>query len=75
MEAIARQTFKKEKHPQAMSERSYHPSKIMLLVILNRLKDKAEELLAEKQAGVRPDRSTVEYIRQETRQEHSRIYL
>ena len=37
-----------------------HPSKIMLRIILNRLKTKAEELLAEEQAGFRPGRSTVE---------------
>ena len=34
----------------------------MLRVILNRLKAKAEELLAEEQAGFRPGRSTVEQI-------------
>ena len=39
-----------------------HPSKIMLRIILNRLKTKAEELLAEEQAGFRPDRSSVEQI-------------
>ena len=39
-----------------------HPSKIMLQIILNRLKTKAEELLAEEQAGFRPDRSSVEQI-------------
>ena len=37
-----------------------HPGKIMLRVILTRLKTKAEELLAEEQAGFRPGRSTVE---------------
>ena len=37
-----------------------HPSKIMLQVIHNWLK--AEELLAEEQAGFRPGRSTVEEI-------------
>ncbi|CAH1250101.1 Hypp8767 [Branchiostoma lanceolatum] len=39
-----------------------HPSKILLRVILKRLKTKAEELLAEKQAGFRPGRSTTEQI-------------
>ncbi|GFR92326.1 endonuclease-reverse transcriptase [Elysia marginata] len=39
-----------------------HPSKVMLRVILNRLKPKAEEILAEKQAGFRAGRSTVEQI-------------
>ena len=34
----------------------------MLRVILNRLKAKVEELLAEEQAGFRPGRSTVEQI-------------
>ena len=34
----------------------------MLRVILKRLKTKAEELLAEEQAGFRPGRSTVEQI-------------
>ena len=38
-----------------------HPSKIMLRVILNRLKAKAEELLAE-EVGFRPLRSTVDQI-------------
>jgi exonuclease III len=39
-----------------------HPSKVMLRIILNRLKSKAEELLAEEQAGFRAGRSTVEQI-------------
>ena len=39
-----------------------HPSKIMLRIILNRLKGKAEELLSEQQAGFRPKRSTTEQI-------------
>ena len=34
----------------------------MLLVILNRLKAKAEELLAEEHAGFKSDRSTIEQI-------------
>ena len=50
-----------------MSKLSYHQpdqsdynSNIKLPVILNGLKAKAEELLAEEQAGYRPGRSTVE---------------
>ena len=39
-----------------------HPSKLMLKVVLNRLKNEAEELLAEEQAGFRAKRSTVEQI-------------
>ena len=39
-----------------------HPSKTMLRVILKRLTVKAEELLAEEQAGFRPGRSTVKHI-------------
>ena len=39
-----------------------HPSKIMHRVILNRLKAKAEELLAEEQASFRPGRNTIEQI-------------
>ncbi|GFR65860.1 endonuclease-reverse transcriptase [Elysia marginata] len=39
-----------------------HPSKVMLRVILNRLKPKAEEIFAEEQAGFRAGRSTVEQI-------------
>ena len=39
-----------------------HPSKVMLRVLLNRLKNKAEELLSEEQAGFRAGRSTVEQI-------------
>lgn len=39
-----------------------HPSKIMLRILLNRLKTKAEEILAEEQAGFRAGRSTVEQI-------------
>ncbi|GFR70089.1 endonuclease-reverse transcriptase [Elysia marginata] len=39
-----------------------HPSKVMLRVILSRLKPKAEEILAEEQAGFRAGRSTVEQI-------------
>ena len=37
-----------------------HPGKIMLRVILNRLKAKAEEVREEEQADFRPGRSTVE---------------
>ena len=37
-----------------------YSSKIMLRVVLNRLKAKAEKLLAEEQAGFRPDRTTKE---------------
>ena len=39
-----------------------HSSKVMLKVILNRLKPKAEEIIAEKQAGFRAGRSTTEQI-------------
>ena len=39
-----------------------HPSKIMLQVILGQLKAKAEEWLAEEQAGSRPGWSTVEQM-------------
>ena len=39
-----------------------HSSKVMLKIILNRLKNEAEEHLAEEQAGFRPGRSTVEQI-------------
>ena len=68
VDIIARHTFTKEREPQAMSELSYlrlisHPSKILLRVIFNRLKAKADELLAEEQAVV------------ETRPEHNRTDL
>ena len=39
-----------------------HPSKIILRVMLNRLKAKAKDLLAEEQAGFRPGRNAVEEI-------------
>ena len=39
-----------------------HPSKIMPKVIVDRVKAKAEELLAEEQAGLRSGRSTGERI-------------
>ena len=39
-----------------------HPSKAMLKVILNRLKPKGEEIIAEEQAGSRAGRSTTEQI-------------
>ena len=39
-----------------------HPSKALLEIIKNRLKGKAEEILAEEQAGFRTGRSTVEQI-------------
>ena len=39
-----------------------HSSKVMLKVILNRLKPKAEEIIAEEQAGFRAGRSTTEQI-------------
>ena len=41
---------------------SAYPSKIILQVIVNRLNAKAEELLAEEQAGFRSGRNTVEQI-------------
>ena len=39
-----------------------HPSKVMLHIILNYLKSKAEELLTEEQEGLRAGWSTVEQI-------------
>ena len=67
MDTIACPTFTKERQPQALSDLRTinlisHPSKIMLWVILNQLRIKAEELLAEEQADCRPDWSTVEQI-------------
>ena len=38
-----------------------HPSKVMLRVLLNRIKGKAEETITEEQAGFRP-KSTTEHI-------------
>ena len=37
-----------------------HPGKVMLKIILNRLQPKAEEIIAEEQAGFRAGRSTTE---------------
>ena len=39
-----------------------HPSNVRLKVILNRLKPKAEEIIAEEQGGFRTGRSTTEQI-------------
>ena len=39
-----------------------HPSKVMLKITLNRLKPKAEKIIAEEQAGFRASRSTTEQI-------------
>ena len=39
-----------------------HPSKVMLKIILNCLKLEVEKIIAEKQAGFRPGRSTIEQI-------------
>ena len=39
-----------------------HPSKVMLKIILNRLKPRAEEIITEEQAGFRAGRSTTEQI-------------
>ena len=39
-----------------------HPCKIMLRIILNRFKGKAEELLSDEKAGFRPKRSTTEQV-------------
>ena len=39
-----------------------HSSKVILRILLNRLKAKAEEILSEEQAGFRPGRSTAEQI-------------
>ena len=60
-------TFTKERQPQACENYRTtslisHPSKVMLQVILNRLNVKAEELLAEEQAGLKAGRSAVEQI-------------
>ena len=66
MDTIARHAFTKERQPQGQNYRTIslisHPSMIMLQVILNRLKAKAEELLEEEQTGFRPGRSAVEQI-------------
>ena len=40
----------------------WHPSKVMLKALLNRLKPQAESIIAEEQAGFRPGRSTTEQI-------------
>ena len=39
-----------------------HPSKDMLMIILNRLKPQAEKIIAEEQAGFKAGRSTTEQI-------------
>ena len=39
-----------------------HPSKVMLKIILNRMKQQAEKIIAEEQAGFRAGRSTTEQI-------------
>ena len=39
-----------------------HPGKVMLKIILNRLQQQAEEIIAEEQAGFRAGRSTTEQI-------------
>ena len=65
VDTIACHTSTKERQPQAMSELSHHQPKIshpMLRVIVSRLKAKAEELLAEEQAAIRPGWSTVEQL-------------
>ena len=52
MDTIARHTCTRKRQPKAISELWYlisHPSKLILRVILNRLKVKVEELLAENQ--------------------------
>ena len=50
VDTIARHVFTKERQPQSLIS---NPCKIMLRVILDRLKAKAKELLAEEQAGFR----------------------
>ena len=42
-----------------------HLSKVMLKVLVNRLKQQAEEIVAEEQAGFRTGRSTTEQIQLE----------
>ena len=37
-----------------------HPSKVMLKIILNRLQEQAEEIIAEEQAGIRAGRTTIQ---------------
>ena len=65
VDTIVCRTLSKERQPQVVSELSYHqpnsrPNNIR--DILSRVKAKAEELLAEEQAGFRPGRNTVEQI-------------
>ena len=63
VDTVSRHIFTKQRQPQAILELSYiglisHPRKIMIRLILNRLKAKAGELLADDQAGSKPGRST-----------------
>ena len=67
VDTTARHTFTKERQPQVMSEQSYHRpnqqfDKTVLRIISDRLKTKAEELLAEEQASFRSGWITVEQI-------------
>ena len=67
VDTIARHIFTKERQSQAIQKYHAislisHSSKIMLRVSLSLLKAKAEELLAEEQAGFRPGQSTPKQI-------------
>ena len=48
--------------PKLQNRQPYHPSKVMLKIILNRLQPQAEEIIAEEQAGFNAGRSTTEQI-------------
>ena len=57
----------KERQPAAVSVLSHyclisHASKVMLKILLNRLKPQAGQIIAEEQAGFRPEHSTTEQI-------------
>ena len=67
MDTINHVTITKKRKLIEMSKLSYkslisHSIKVILRILLNRLKAKAEEILSEEQAGFRPGRSTAEQI-------------
>ena len=64
MDPIPPNTYPEERKPETVRTISLisYPSKVMLTVLLNRIKWKAEGILAEEQAGFQQKRSTEEQI-------------
>ena len=65
MDPVLSHHISQERQPAKVPEllnSQLHPSKVMLMIILSRLKSQAEKITAEEQVGFRAGRSTTEHI-------------